>query len=189
MESLEKAAVDTGIPFIKPVLDVSTRWNSTHDMLQSALKLKPVSTRNQSTDSLLIVIHKKALTLLCASNIQLEEFQFSNVEWRSFEYFQEFLSPLVVVTNYLSQKDCLPGTMIPFFNFLIDHFEKYKKPPTGIAAKIKLASQDAVAKLVEYYEHTGFSKMLTTALEPRNRLQYFREIKCPREWTEQMTSR
>ena len=51
------------IPFIKPILDVKTRWNSTCNMLEIIFKLKP------------------ALQMVIVNNPQLITFDLSNCEW------------------------------------------------------------------------------------------------------------
>ena len=40
LESLEQLCAVNQIPFVKPILDVKTRWNSTFDMLVRALRLR-----------------------------------------------------------------------------------------------------------------------------------------------------
>jgi hypothetical protein len=42
LEALEGACHVCAIPMLKPILDCSTRWNSTYDMLENSIKLKPV---------------------------------------------------------------------------------------------------------------------------------------------------
>jgi hypothetical protein len=42
IENLEAACQACEIQMLKPILDCNTRWNSTHDMLENSIKLKPV---------------------------------------------------------------------------------------------------------------------------------------------------
>jgi hypothetical protein len=40
LETLDALCVSNNMRFVKPTLDVKTRWNSTYDMLEMALRLR-----------------------------------------------------------------------------------------------------------------------------------------------------
>lgn len=40
METFRTICLSEGVAFVKPILDVATRWNSTDDMLETSLRLK-----------------------------------------------------------------------------------------------------------------------------------------------------
>ena len=72
---------------LSPILDCRARWNSTHDMLEVALKLK------------------KGIITLSSILPELTEFQISEAEWFIFEKVYKFL------INFKSHQDLVVKNM------------------------------------------------------------------------------
>ncbi|XP_066585170.1 uncharacterized protein [Prorops nasuta] len=99
----ETAGVSTTI---KPILDCPTRWNSTHDMLGIALKLKG------------------GIVTLCNNISELFNFQLMTEEWTILERIQKFLINFKTLSSKLGgEKYVTLPFVIVSFNLLIDKIE------------------------------------------------------------------
>jgi hypothetical protein len=75
METLRAICSSEGIDFVKPILDVATRWNSTDDMLETALRLK-------------IPLQRIFASFYESGDIDVEV---TSEDWLNFEAIHEFL--------------------------------------------------------------------------------------------------
>lgn len=64
-------------------------------------------------------------------------------------------------------------TTIPLYNSLIDHIEDTESE-TNIDPIIKEAAISCKEKLLEYYNKTNESYLIATILDPRLKLQYYK---------------
>jgi hypothetical protein len=106
-------------------------------------------------------------------------------DWKHIECIIDLLAPFKEATVFLSQEEVLPSWVIPIYNTLMDHVETYKAP-SALSSKISTATKAGFSKLKTYYTYTGEVVMLTTALDPRRRLAYFKNRKFPSEWVGDM---
>jgi hypothetical protein len=83
-ELLAKTCETLKIHYYKPKIDNITRWNSTFEMLECALKLKPV------------------ITYLLIQNHEFKDFKVSEKEWDYFENLRNFLEPFKDATDMIS---------------------------------------------------------------------------------------
>lgn len=91
---------------LSPILDCPTRWNSTHNMLGVALKLK------------------KGIITLSSILPELTEFQISKDEWFIFEKVHKFLINFKSLSTRLAGEKyvTLPQVVVSF-NLLVDKIE------------------------------------------------------------------
>lgn len=94
---------------LAPNVDVSTRWNSTYDMLMLALNMEP------------------AITMLCANNISLNHLLLTEFEWSLLKEAAKFFEYFKVLSVVLSgEKYATLLLVIVGFNLLLDKLEKAK---------------------------------------------------------------
>ncbi|CAJ0830756.1 12504_t:CDS:2 [Entrophospora sp. SA101] len=157
VELLENACNACKIKVLKPILDCTTRWNSTHDMIRNGLYLKP------------------ALNTLTSIHDDLHQYAISHTQWATLEKIVEFLEPFKDLTLKMSTSSYSTAYLIiPLFNIIIDHVEDTADLSEGeVTGKIQIAAKAARDKLVRYYSKTNMFMMLCTALDPRRKLYYF----------------
>ena len=90
----EAVASKQELPKHSLIQDVSTRWNSTHDMIKRACEQQP---------AMAAVLYKRR---------DLTHLEFSSSEWRLLEDVAEVLEPYKDVTTYLSLES-LPNYIYP----------------------------------------------------------------------------
>lgn len=88
-----------------PILDCSTRWNSTYLMIQRAQRLRPV--------------FRSFFVMM--TDLGLSELQLSDHEWRQAEYLIQLLHPFWLYTKLLSVQKTpmihrVCGLLIIYFN-------------------------------------------------------------------------
>jgi len=127
-------------------------------------------------------------------------------QWDELKKIQNFLLPFKEVTTIMSSS-AFPtlSTTIPLYNILIDHVEDVindeteeestatdeiesseneKENDEKWSQLIKNASKKCKEKLLEYYNKTNDSYLISTILDPRLKLQYYKD----HEWGEQLTN-
>ena len=141
------------------VKDVKTRWNSTHDMIKRAKRLK------QGLD---YFIDKEALEERAgiggADAGYVIENRLSKEDWEILEEYVEFLDPLAVATKVLQsnpgkhsagqQKQGLAANVLLAFEYILNHMEKMNEKYQGQGAKDRHLSavvELAWDKCTEYY--------------------------------------
>lgn len=161
-----------GIPYLKPHLDVKTRWNSTFKMLITAFKLR------------------KALKMLCQDDENLQKFDIPEDEWQSLEKLLPLLGNINYITNLLSHEKIptLPVTVIAF-NILLDKFENtmisLSNEKNKFDTALAFALQAGRDKLIKHYIKCNWIYSVSLILNPRHRYDSFdtthwgKELKKP----------
>jgi hypothetical protein len=148
------------ISFVKPVIDVSTRWNSTLDMIERSLRLKP------------------ALNMfILEDNDARKDYSIQELgprQWGFFENLSKFLKPFKDVTTFCSSSSYPTlSVVVPLYNSLMDHCESWKA-----STKFQSCFCDAVelclSKLAEYYNLTSHVFSICTLIDPRLKLEYYK---------------
>lgn len=95
-----------GIKYLKPILDVSTRWNSTDNMICVGIKMK------------------KILNLLWSECDKVSSFKLSEDEWSLLIQIHAFLKDFETVSTTLGgEKYVILPLVIVAFNMLLDRIE------------------------------------------------------------------
>jgi hypothetical protein len=167
---------------LMPILDVSTRWNSTYLMIERAVVLK------RGLESL--VVSDEKLKKKC---------QLTDQDWNVFSAIINFLQPFYVFTKQMSGSRYVTiSCVIPYFNALMTHLEEIISTSKGTQRKnknskttINVTESDSIKELLHkaasvardklafYYSKTSTVHCVATALDPRFNLQYFKDDK----WT------
>ena len=159
-ESEGKNTFNPKVKFVKPILDVVTRWNSTVEMLERACHLK------------------RALVILFAEMAENarhdESFTFDANEWKVYENFRQFLSIFKTATK-MASVDKYPSLslVVPLYNTLLDHTESVCVDPNS-SQDLRDAAAACKAKLIAYYNVTSDACTIATVLDPRLKLEYYR---------------
>ena len=149
---------------LKPILDVPTRWNSTAEMLDRALKLK------------------SALVAFCSifdSGKKASEAPLSMPpdSWNNFERLLEYLVPFRKATLRICG-DIHPSLslVVPLYNVLMDHLKAWMEK-TDPQEPLHRSTVTATAKITEYYNLTSDCYTISTVLDPRFGLEYYKRDK------------
>src|SRR2546423_6147877 len=92
--------------------DNDTRWNSTHDMIESALQ------------------QEDRIKMFTSSVDKLADDKLTDLEWRELREVKKLLSPFQQWTQFAQGKDSPQGslsTVLPGMDMLLSHLEKAKK--------------------------------------------------------------
>ena len=105
---LKNCCDTTNIKYFKPNIDVKTRWNSSYDMLKTAIGLKP------------------ALNILCQNVEKVQNYQVSENEWTILEQVSEYLKHFKHVSVLLCGENypTLPIVVLSF-NMLMDKIDEH----------------------------------------------------------------
>jgi hypothetical protein len=145
---------------VKPILDVPTRWNSTADMVDRALRLR------------------RPLTILFDDMNQAagddNSYKVAPAHWKIFDEYSNFLSLFKQATE-MACADQYPSLslVVPLFNSLLDHSEKTINLP-NISNNLKMAATACKEKLSVYYDISREACSIATVLDPRLRLEYYK---------------
>lgn len=113
LKTLCAQELPTPVPFLKPVLDVATRWNSTYLFLRWLIAMKKPLIR------MFALIEEETLE---------EDEEVSTLEWVHYEWISDALLPLFEATELCcGQKYPTFSTILPLYNVLLDHLTKCKQ--------------------------------------------------------------
>jgi hypothetical protein len=148
--------------------DNDTRWNSTHDMIESALQ------------------QEDRIKMFTSSVDKLADDKLTDLEWRELREVIKLLSPFQQWTQYAQGKDSPQGslsTVLPGMDMLLSHLEKAKKESTPASTAFRSAIEAAWVKLDHYNGLTDSTPVYAVAvvLDPRMKLEYFKRNWKP-EW-------
>ncbi|CAB5205209.1 unnamed protein product [Rhizophagus irregularis] len=152
---------------IKPlelIPDVSTRWNSTDDMITRALELKQPLHNTVSADK------------------DLRKYILSEEEWQCILDVHEILQYFKKSTNFSTgQQYPTLSCSVPVYNYLLDKLEdEYDKRESekGEENEVVVALNKSIEKLKQYYASTGaLIYTVATVMDPRFKLQYYKDNK------------
>ena len=117
----------------------------------------------------------KVLNALCANDPGLYKFRIFPSKWKEIYHLLAFFRPFAEVTVEMSgQKYPTMSGVIVYFNFILDHLDRYKED-LDIPLKIRTAAEEAHTKMVEYYNKTNTLNCIITLLDPRCNVEYFME--------------
>lgn len=152
----------TNVKMISPPMDVSTRWNSTNDMIAAALKVKP------------------ALNVLCESNEELARYKLQEDEWNILESVYKFLRNFKKLSEMLGgDKYVTLPSVIVGLNMLLDKIEQTvkaldeKKDRNDVDTALLLAYQSARDKILKHYKKTNWVYCVVLILDPRHKVETF----------------
>jgi hypothetical protein len=151
--------------------DVTTRWNSTYDMLIFALK------------------YRKAIDGITADKeFKLRKYELDNEDWKIIEDLATVLKQFKQATLYFSQDNASVAAVIPAMDRITKGLNPRTKKPfhRSIVAALKLARN----KMNRYYSLTDASSTYRIAmvLHPGMKLDYFRQAEWEADWIEQAES-
>ncbi|CAB5175595.1 unnamed protein product [Rhizophagus irregularis] len=152
---------------IKPlelIPDVSTRWNSTDDMITRALELK------------------QPLHNIVSADKDLRKYILSEEEWQYILDVHEILQYFKKSTNFSTgQQYPTLSCSVPVYNYLLDKLEdEYDKRESekGEENEVVVALNKSIEKLKQYYASTGaLIYTVATVMDPRFKLQYYKDNK------------
>jgi hypothetical protein len=142
-------------------LDVKTRWNSTFDMLDRVLKLKP------------------AYDSMCNGDGGLNKYKITTDEWNYLEQLKKLLHRFNTLTTKVSASTAYPtiSKTIAVYNKLIDHIEIFIENNTNnndvLSEQLKLGATAANEKLKKYYSKTDFSPVYSVATAMDSRMKFY----------------
>lgn len=148
------------IDYLKPILDVQTRWNSTFEMLKRALKLK------------------EALILLWNSNSILNSYSVTESEWSSIEKLCPLLGHIKHISTILEKEDELTlSTAVMVFNLLADKMEETMEELATTNNNYDIALAYAIQagrdKMVKHYSQCNWIYDVALILDPRHKYLSF----------------
>lgn len=150
-----------------PSITNKNRWNSTFDMLDRLLQLRP------------------AVHAVCRIEESLKQHALSDEDWDLITELRTILSIFVKATEHLSGSS-YPTlfTQLPYFVYLASRLEKVVDDLKIHHAKSDLlqAVSQAWHKLNQYHLQTTSSQSIATILDPRCKLQTFRYLAWKDEW-------
>ena len=160
MKTLKSCCETNHIKFVKPCLDVKTRFNSTFKMLSIVFKLKD------------------ALDMMWSLK-ELKKFQISENDWFSLSQILRFLRNFDYSTTFLSseKKVTLPSVIVTV-NLLLDNietivFELEKNRKSEADDILLLSFQAARDKILKHYKKTNWLYCVSLILDPRHKMKSF----------------
>ena len=170
-----------GQNFIKPVLDVKTRWNSTFHMIKTAFRLKDgLSITMESIYNEANSRKKRKIAKSEACNVK-EFVPCTDEDWNQLSTIMDMLKPLNDATTLLSG-DTYPSLnmVVPAYTTILDHLERiasvdiedftlYDEEDSNVDA-----AKAAFNKLNKYYDISSELCSIATVLDPRLKLEFYR---------------
>ncbi|KAF4610855.1 hypothetical protein D9613_006637 [Agrocybe pediades] len=172
-EDLQDCCRKVGIPVGMMVRDVSTRWNSTADLIQRALELE---------EALKVLVVKTEFNK--PRGVRLARFRLSAEEWSLLRNLSPLLEVFSLATKRISQSRIpLLHEVIPIFDkiteALDDFIDDVERP-----ACVRHAALRELLMLNKYYALTDDSVVYRIAmiLHPRHKMMYFTKAKWEQSW-------
>lgn len=147
------------IDYLVPVVDVSTRWNSTYLMIERAFYLRT------------------PLRALCSSEKSLKKYLTNEEEWTNLNTLKELLQKFDRSTKLMSmERHPTICSYLPTLNWLLESLESFIDANTGV---LREAAQIGLNKLKKYENElrVDLSKLPYVAvfLNPSLKMSYFKE--------------
>lgn len=156
---LKSCCETTNCKMLSPNLGVATRWNSTCDMIHTALEMR------------------QALNLLCENNVVLKTLLISENEWALLAEIIKFLRHFKVLSSALSGEkySTLPMVIIGV-NMMLDKLEDYLTThhhSTYARSPINESVAAARDKLNKHYMKANWMYCVVLVLDPRHKIETF----------------
>lgn len=159
---LRSCCETTNVKYVSPNIDVSTRWNSTHDMIKTGLHLK------------------NPLNTLCENNEIFSHLKLNQDEWLLLEKFYKYFKIFKTVSTLLGgdKYEILPMVIVGF-NMLLDSIEKQifeldrKIDRNEIDECLLTAFQAGRDKMLKHYSKTNWIYCASLILDPRHKIETF----------------
>ena len=133
------------------IMDVSTRWNSTFDMLDRLIHLKDYVKRLLSTTT------------------SLASVKLTREEWDEIEELRDFLKPFKTATEYFcTSRYPTTSVMYIFWKALLDHIQVYRY------GGLRRSATAIRATLTTYWSYNDLDVMIAYRLDPR-----FKDVAIP----------
>lgn len=159
---LRSCCETTNVTYLSPNIDVSTRWNSTHDMIKTGLHLK------------------NPLNILCENNVFFSHLKLNENEWLLLERFYKYFKVFKTVSTLLGgDKYATLPMVIVGFNMLLDSIEKQiseldrKIGRNEIDECLLTAFQAGRDKMLKHYSKTNWIYCASMILDPRHKIETF----------------
>lgn len=161
---------ENGIGDLLPIQDVPTRWNSTFDMIERALRIETAFTATLKTIG------------------ELRSYILSEQDWALLKQLMDFLAPLKQATQMISKEtapNIASSTMI--YNYLLKHFEdattKKRREKNRNPDWLVDSAKKGLVKLEKYYpESDGKVYVIGTILHPGFKLDWYKHANWPEKW-------
>jgi hypothetical protein len=163
---------ERGLPDLVPVIDVATRWNSTHDMLVRAVKLK-----DAFRDTFYSFMDNSLIKLLLTDE-----------DWILIQKLIKVLSPLKEATNLVSKgsQAFMVTHVLPIFQFCIDSL-KSQLNEFAEDDDIHIGISAAIEKLIHYYDKISPMVGIALLLNPCQKKPVFKDLlNWKDEWIDDM---
>lgn len=145
----------------RPIIDIRTRWNSTFDMLNWAMK------------------YKIPLNILCDTNKDFINLKVEEPNWVLIGNIVKFLKPLKTLSSLLGgEKYCTLSMVVLGINLLIDKYEKWafeldRAHRTQVDEQLIFAINAARDKILKHYNKTNWMYCVALILDPRHKIAGF----------------
>lgn len=156
-QKLNKCCKTYKTEYLVPIIDVSTRWNSTYQMIRRAKKLKI------------------ALRVLCLNESKLFRYQINEGEWLLLSDIEKLLHKFDRATQLMSmERHPTICAYLPTLDWLINSVENFAAQHTGSLAN---AARMGLLKLKKYEldVDTAIIPFISTVLHPALKLNYYKE--------------
>ncbi|CAG8848888.1 25120_t:CDS:2, partial [Racocetra persica] len=135
-----------GLKDLNLILDVKTRWNSTHNMLTRSLELR------------------KALDAVASLDKDLQSLKLDHNVWNKIQEVANILKIFLRVIQIISlAKYPLLASTIPIYNYLIKELELYHNN-LDLSYEVTIAINMGLKKLKTYYSKTNDLAIYTIAV-------------------------
>ena len=183
-ESLEAQSQAARISPKRPILDMPVRWNSTHAMLERILELRPAIDAVCRYVNLKIYYFIEILTnIYCRLEERLQRFQLSIEEWSLLQHLKDILDIFIKATEHLSGSSYPTlSAQLPYFSVLATRLEAIVDKERASGSIFHEACVARWQKLDEYHCKTGSAQSIATILDPRCKLQTFRNLSWQDQW-------
>lgn len=165
-------------PPLAPIIDCKTRWNSTFDMTNRALQLRP------------------AFNGFCEANFNLNQFRLNDNEWLLLEKVVKMLKNFKTLSENLGgDKYVTLPMVIVSFNLLLDKLEssisefKKKRRLSELEKNLLLGYEKAFTKMMKHYNKFHWVYCAVLILDPRHKMETFRLTVWGREMEKQSVAK
>lgn len=162
LQKFHSACVSAGEPTTAPILDVPTRWNSTFDMLNSALS------------------SKNSLNFIVENSPELKCLKMSSQEWATVNSVKNFLVNFKALTTKIEGEKypTLPMVVV-YFNILLDAVEKElvklstNQDRTETEETLMTSFAAARDKMLKHYKKSNWVYCAVLILDPHHKVETF----------------